>query len=421
MKMELFQNKLITTVILLLGITLVSSANNPWVEEVNEKLESFTFNLYKNINKGLNGGDNMVFSPLSIFSALSLLGQGARNETRKQITDAIGYDIFVLIQAYVHQTFNQENNDDYDLKMAQRIFVNNSTLLQKDFKSFLLQAELPSVRRLDFEVSPQQSRELINKWVERHTMNQIKNLLSEDQVTSLTRLFIVNALALEAPWNSPFDMTVQDRFMISEDEQIKTKMLKSMEMPCVFAGQIHSFFPSTDRGDLRNTVMLVLPFKGKKLTFIAVMPNKAGDFSEINTSLGQRKLFYMINKLLSNSEPHYYDCDVTMPKLDLNYNYANLKGDLEEMGIKDVFDSELADLTGIYRGEEELYVSDVAHKATFTLDKDGVKASAATAFGSSTRTMPPRITIDKPFLFFVRNQDTGALLFMGKVANPASS
>jgi len=117
----------------------------------------------------------------------------------------------------------------------------------------------------------------------------------------------------------------------------------------------------------------------------------------------------------------YQQCQVTIPRFKLDYNYQQLKSTLQDIGITSMFDSNQADFSRIYRRGEKLFVSDVAHKASFALNKYGVKATAATAFGLTARMKPPSVTINKPFIFFVRHQETGALLFMGKVVNPLKS
>lgn len=396
----------------------VATHTNKWMLPVDKKLEAFSSDLFRAINEDLDEDQNMIFSPISIFSALSLVGQGTDHNTRKQIKHALHTPSFASAQEFVQKTFRPSS--DYDMSIAQRVFVDNSTLLKKDYKDFLNETGLNSVKKVDFRGDSETARQKINSWVHHHTLEQIEELLREDQVTPFTRIYVVNAVALEAAWATKFDKEKKETFKISADRKIKADVIQSYSTACMIERR------SNNRRHLTDTTILVLPFQGEKLTYIAVMPNNPGDFSEMSTRTGQKKLFTTLNAIMSRTWGEgrlmfHHNCQVTIPKLKLEHNYNQLRDHLEGLGIEDLFDANLADLSKLYRSDESMYVSDVAHKATFSLDKNGVKATAATAFGMSLRTIPPSVTIDKPFLFFVRSQSTGALLFMGKVVDPSRS
>lgn len=388
------------------------------------KLESFTFELYSIMSKNLTDTDNMVFSPISIFSALNVLGQAADSNSFAQISAALHGTRFSHAQKFIKQTFSSSNS--YNLTMAQRIFADSSLPLKAGFQEVLQKSGLHSIKEVDFRGQPEAVRNLINTWVRHNTLDQIKELLESNQVTSMTRLYIVNALALEAPWVDRFEETDKNGvFNISPNKQIHTAMMSGSDRMCMTSNTAYMRSYARYTGvSFIDATFLVMPFEGDKLTFIAIMPNKAGDFGQVNSVAGLKKAMKRVERFWERSwrgRLYYSMCEVTMPKFELSYDYDRLKGDLIELGVSDVFDEHEADLSRLYSGKEELYVTDAVHKATFSLDEGGVKASAATGFGISARMLPERVTLNKPFLFFVRNQDTGAILFMGKVVNPKNS
>lgn len=390
------------------------------VKHIKQRVEDFSIKMFQLMNQPddptelINPSTNSVFSPLSIFTALSVLGRGTNGNSLQQIKDALGLHAFDNIHKSNLITFAKDPN--YKISFASRVYVDNSTLLVKDFKNYLESSGQPTVKKLDFRSRPEQARSKINSWVKRHTMNEISELLGEGSVTPLTRLYIVNALALKAEWEVKFS-PMPGTFHVSPVRRVKAKMLKA-DHPCMSRETQYDPNPK----ELRDTTIIALPFRSEKLAFVMVMPNTAGDFSELMTVEGGRKLHNTVDQFFAdtygNGHLGYYTCSITMPKYSIEHEVNGLKSHLQSMGITDIFDTMLADVTRLVRDSNGYYVSDSIHKATFALDENGVKATAATAFGISSRMIPPSLTVDKPFLFMVKHVQSGAVLFMGKVANP---
>lgn len=152
-----------------------------------------------------------------------------------------------------------------------------------------------------------------------------------------------------------------------------------------------------------------------------VMPEIANDFSELESDSFYSNLFETLDRMHPrnvNLRSTLKDCNVKIPVFNIEFDYKNLKTDLQSLGIRSAFEPSSADFSGMIN--ENVHVSSIAHKATFSLDKYGIEATAATAFVISGRMYVRRtnVEIDRPFVFLVRHVKTGAVFFMGKFVLP---
>ena len=147
------------------------------------------------------------------------------------------------------------------------------------------------------------------------------------------------------------------------------------------------------------------------------MPNEAGNFATLDSNEGHDKLRASIGGLFSD---RYYKCRIKMPKFKITYKPKNLNEIMKSLGATDVFDSDLADFSAL-TAEPNLFVSDTLHEAEIDVNELGVTATAATGIGISSRSMASTsVTIDKPFMFFIRHEESNSVLFMGRLVNPSS-
>jgi len=372
-------------------------------------METFTTQLFNHIANN-SDQDNVVISPMSIYSALGLVGKGARTETFHEIKKAMNVISIRNMMKFIRKTAMSPSLD-----FANRVFVDNSVTVKKVYSSVLHRLGAPEVMHLDFQSEAQPSRELINLWVSNNTHGKIENLIPADAIDSNTRMVIANAVAMKVSWPSKFNKPRLGSFNVSPNEQIKSKMLLNTDIKCLISS------PGDDVNMLKSADIITLPFESDDVMFVAVMPKVAGDFSEFESGEGYDKLFATLNSMHPRKHPFkrtLRDCNVKIPQFDVTYNYDNLKTDLEAMGVRSAFDESRADFSGMV--DQNVHVSDVAHKATFSLDRDGVEGTAATAFTVSFRSMryPKRVTMDRPFLYMIRSTSTGAIIFMGKLVRP---
>jgi len=356
---------------------------------------------------------NFVFSPFSIYSALSVIGRGAASETLEQIEQVLNTKDFEKVQKISKELGTKSNG--YNTSFAQRIFVAKDTKLKKTFKNFINESGQQFVKKLSFGNNPQGSIKRINKWVAKNTDDLIKKLVKPNQVTSNTKVVFVNALALKAKWLIPFSWTEEEPFMTFQNKMVQTNMLKGF-VKCMIHEE-HPEYWSRKLKDLGQFVVVRLPFEGENLVYTVVMPTEPRSFRKMKFQHNMDSLLDYISSTGLNED--FSNCDVTMPKFDLEFDYDVLKKHLLSLGVRDAFTG-MADFSRMCRsiGKGDLMLSDLAHKAAFRLDESGVDAAAATAAFISSRMMPPSVTIDRPFYFFVHETDAKAVLFAGRFVAP---
>ena len=368
----------------------------------------FALNLYQLLK---NKDGNLFYSPYSISEALAMTYSGARTETEKQMASAMQY---LIGQEKLHSVFNY-----LDLELAKRgqgakgidqkgfrLNLINAIWGQKDFKfrteylDLLAQHYGAGLRILDFIKAAEPSRQTINQWVNDQTEGKIKDLLPQGSVNELTRLVLTNAIYFNAAWASQFEKgaTTEGKFTLLNGTQITVSMMRQMKS-----------FGYSD-GDSYQAVQL--PYDGNELSMVILLP-ELNQFKTFEASLTGKKINQIIQSLQGNQ------VELAMPKFKIEAEFG-LNGALKQLGMQDAFDPNKADFSGM-NGNNDLYITDVVHKAFVSVDEAGTEAAAATGVVVGTTSMPVDIkvmNIDHPFIFFIRDIQTGTILFMGRVINP---
>jgi len=369
---------------------------------------SFAFDLYQAVWEG-NG--NLFYSPYSISLALAMTYAGARSETEQQMADTLH---FTLSRDRLHPTFNA-----LDLELARRggdaegvdegafkLHIANSLWGQMgysflpEFLDLLAQNYGAGVRLLDFTKAPEESRGTINDWVSDQTEGKIEDLIPEGAIDTLTRLVLANAIYFNAAWLHPFEreLTHDGPFYLLDGSQVTVPLMAQTE----FFGYVE--------GDGYQAVEL--PYVREELSMIILLPD-ADRFEEIQNSLDAVR----VDTLLMGLE--HANVALTMPRFSFESSFQ-LADTLADMGMPDAF-SEVADFSGM-DGTRDLYITDVLHKAFVSVDEAGTEAAAATAVVIGLKALPPtpiEMTVDHPFIFVIRDIQTEAILFLGRVMNPS--
>ncbi len=369
----------------------------------------FAFDLYKAL-KETKG--NIFYSPYSISAALAMTYAGARGETEKQMADVLR---FILPQNQLHPAFNS-----LDIELAQRgqaakgkdgkgfrLNVVNAIWGQKDYKFLAQFLDLlaenygAGLRILDFQAAPEESRLTINKWVSDQTENRIIDLIPKGVIDELTRLVLTNAIYFNAAWQYPFEKetTSNSTFYLLDGTKVTVPMMKQTE--------------SFGYADGSGYQVVELPYDGRELSMVILLPD-AGQFEAFEDSLNSQQVNQIIGNLKNNQ------VILSMPKFEFESSFS-LKKSLAEMGMPIAFSDE-ADFSGM-TGKRDLLIADVIHKAFVSVDEAGTEAAAATAVVMGTTSIPAQpveVTIDRPFIFFIRDIETGAILFVGRVVNPSA-
>ncbi|XP_043082731.1 serpin peptidase inhibitor, clade B (ovalbumin), member 1, like 3 isoform X1 [Puntigrus tetrazona] len=370
----------------------------------------FSLSLFQKISEG-NASSNVFYSPLSISAALSMLSLGAGGNTASQMSRTLH---FPEAEGEIHAGFTKLLSElnragaPYALSLASRLYGEQSFAFVEKFLSdtkTLYGAELESV---DFISNADASRVNINTWVEKQTQDKIKDLLAEGDVDSLTRLVLVNAIYFKGSWEKKFteEHTREQQFKINKNE---SKHVKMMFQKAKFR---LAFIP-----DL-NCQILELPYAGKDLSMLIMLPNAMEDDT---TGLQKLESALTYENFVEWTRPDMMDLlevEVSLPRFRMEETY-DMKALLVGLGMVDAFDSQRADFSGL-SPNNDLVLSKVVHKSFVEVNEEGTEAAAATGAVMMMRCLmrPERFCADHPFLFFIRHNPSKSILFYGRVCSP---
>ena len=370
---------------------------------------AFAWDLY---HEAARGTDNAFFSPYSISIALAMTYAGARADTETQIAEAMHFE---LPQDRLHPVFNSldqvlssrgegaEGKDDEGF----RLNVVNAVWGQRDFPFLTEYLDLlarnygAGLRVVDFQSAPEESRVIINEWVEQQTENRIQDLIPEGAINEITRLVLTNAVYFNAAWASQFeeDLTRPGEFHLLDGSVVEVPMMSQSESFRYTAGDGYA--------------AVELPYSGHELSMVLIVP-ESGEFESFEQELNASIVESILDEL------HTTQVTLSMPGFKLETN-LNLNEALANLGMTDAFDPARADLSGM-DGARDLYITDVVHKAFVDVDEAGTEAAAATAVIvglTSAPAEPVSLTVDRPFIFLIRDVATDTTLFLGRVMDPS--
>lgn len=350
-------------------------------------------------------GVNLVVSPVSIAFALAMTSVGARGTTLDQMLETLE----VVDPVGIHRSMNASiaqldartrgsGDDEVRLEITNSLWGQSDLRFEAAFLDVLAAEYGAGVQLIDFRADAEVARAAINEWVGDATAQRIPELLSEGSITDATRLALVNAIHLKAPWAVPFsrDATTDAAFTLGDGTVV--------QVPTMVGGGEYPYAS----GDGWQAVEL--PYAGDDLAMVVFLPEE-----------GFLELFESI--FLVTDATQYFESrpvSLRLPQWDTG-SALSLSDMLSTMGMPTAF-SDDADFTGITTGTS-LSIGTVVHQANITVDEDGTEAAAATAVEISTTAAPDEVepidfVVDRPFVFVVRDRPTGAVLFLGRVADP---
>ncbi|XP_003496837.1 serpin B9 [Cricetulus griseus] len=365
---------------------------------------SFAIRLLKTLCQN-NPSENVCYSPVSISSALAMVLLGAKGDTAVQITQALGLNT----EEDIHQGFQgllsnlNKPNRKYSLRVANRLFAENTCELIPAFKESCLQFYDSGMEQLSFVKAPEESRKHINTWVSKQTEGKIPELLSGCSVDSETRLVFVNALYFKGRWHQQFhkDCTMEMPFKINKKEKRPVQMMcREDTFHLAYVNEVQA-------------QVLVMPYEGMELSMVVLLPDDGVDLSKLENSL-------TFEKLTAWTRPDFMkstNVEVFLPKFKLQEDY-DMESVFQQLGMVDVFHRDKADLSGM-SPERDLCVSKFVHKSVVEVNEEGTEAAAASAvIEFCCASVVPTFCADHPFLFFIRHNKTNSLLFCGRFSSP---
>jgi serpin B len=354
---------------------------------------------------------NVVFSPDSVASALAMAGSGASGRTASQIAAALrvkspaAFSALGVLQRKLlaeQTTPGAPTDQTPELDLANALFVQRGFSLKQPFVSTLASAFAAQPQEVDFEAAPATAAEAVNAWVSDHTQGLIKKIVGEMPVQ--TRLLLANAVYLKATWQAPFKQraTTNGTFHAPGAAVQTPLMHETMELPYA-------------RGTGYEAV--ALPYARSTLSLLLVLPRRGGVSSLLDRLTGTQ-LGAIAGQL------HQRPVRVTVPRFHVTLD-TSLNGPLQTLGITDAFDAR-ADFSGI-TGSTPLVIGKVLHAADFAVDEQGTVAAASTIVTVEVTaepgftTPPVAFNADRPFLFFLRDDRTGTVLFAGRLSDPSDA
>ena len=377
-------------------------------EEINELTANdaaFAFDL---LGKA-GGNDNFFMSPHSISIALAMTYGGAREETAKQMKDALHFD---LAPERLHPTFGAldlalaaRNGKSVPSGQAFELHVINSLWGQRDYVFLAPYLDLlaenygAGLSLLDFVADAEGSRQAINGWVSDQTRTRIPELIPMGIIGAETVLVLTNAIYFAASW--------KDRFEPADTTDAPFTKLdgSSITAPLMHQVKEHRYA----EGDGWQALELV--YSGDDVSMLVVLP-ATGTFEDIRSKLDALNLTGIVAGLRTRL------VDVSLPRFRFS-TQLGVKPALQALGMTDAFQGGIADFSGM-DGTRALVIQDVIHEAFVAVDEKGTEAAAATAVIVGRTSAPERATfkVDRPFLVLVRDNPTGAVLFLGQVMSP---
>lgn len=371
---------------------------------------AFGWEILRELSRSQTG--NLFLSPWSISLAMSMVRAGARGDSRTGLTRALGLD---ALGEGADAAFNaaaiglaeppprKDSGQAFELSVANSSWVQAGYSMQQDYLDILARYYGAGLWQADFAKDPERGREAVNEWVEQRTNGRIQDLLPGGSVTTLTRLILANAIYFKADWTSTFDKdaTASRPFRLAAGA---TRDVATMHKTASYAYA---------KGD--SVEALEIPYAGGSTSMVVLLP-AAGALPAVEAR-AQEVSDQLIPKLQLNR------VSLAMPKWEVT-SELSLAGALAALGADAVFDPRRADLSGM-NGKRDLSVTGVFHKAFVKVDEKGTEAAAATGavVGATSAPIQPPIefTMDRPFLYLIRDRRMGVVLFAGRVADPAAT
>jgi serpin B len=366
----------------------------------------FALDLYQELR---DTDSNLFFSPYSISLALVMTYAGAHGDTAQQMADVLH---FTLPQEQLHPAFNAldlalacqggENKENFKLNIANSLWGRAGISFNKEFLDVLALNYGAGMRLLNFQENPEAARIRINDWVSEQTENKIKDLIPEGAINPLTVLVLTNAIYFKASWEYAFpeELTMDDTFTLLNGTRVTVPMMSWPRAVTIRYAE----------GDGYQAIEL--PYEGTSMSMLILLPT-LDRFEEFEMTLSAER----VNEIVENLESRHVL--VRMPKFRFETS-LDLSNTLAEMGMSVAFTPQ-ADFSGITT-DCPLWIDKVLHKAFVSVDEKGTEAAAATAviMTLSISPQPTTVSIDHPFIFLIRDTNTGAVLFLGRVLDPRS-
>ena len=350
---------------------------------------------------------------LLYLQSLAMTEAGSANKTREQMREALHLtglkpeetpramrDLLGLLNP------PRETDQPARLTIVNAIWGQKGFPVSPAYSDLIASNYYVQMQLLDFNKSAAATK-TINDWVESKTEKKIKDLIPPGAIDGATRLVLTNAVYFKAAWVHPF------REAATKDGKFTTLEGKSVTVPMMHQQERFGYAESA------SVQVLQMGYEGRDLQMVVLLPREAGGLPAMEKGLDAKALAGWVEKLKGE------EVAVSLPRFKMTWGTKSLSEALKALGMTDAFSDKAADFSGMAKvAGEPLFITDVLHKAFVDVNEKGTEAAAATAVIMAAAAAPPvgppkEFKADRPFLFVIRHVKSGAILFMGRVVNPA--
>ncbi|XP_010205246.2 serpin B10-like [Colius striatus] len=412
------------------------------MEALHKANTSFALDFFK--HECQNDGDkNILFSPLSISSALATVYLGAKGNTADQMAKVLHFNkaegarnvtTTIRMQVYsrteerlsnryacfqktevgksdnIHTGFKALNFEinqptkNYQLKSVNQLYGEKSLPFSKEYLQLAKKHYNAEPQSVDFVGAADEIRREINSKVEHQTEGKIQNLLPPASVDSLTRLVLINALYFKGNWATKFEAEA------TRQRPFRLNMHTTKPVPMMYlSDKFNCTYVESAQTDI-----LELPYVNNDLSMFILLPSDITGLQKLEREL----TFENLSAWTSPELMEKMKMEVYLPRFTLEEKY-DLKSTLSMMGMQDAFIEGQADFTGMSE-KGDLVLSQVFHKCYLEVNEEGTEAAAASSAALASRSLGATIIFvaDHPFLFFIRHNKTKSILFLGRFCSP---
>ncbi|XP_044290348.1 neuroserpin [Varanus komodoensis] len=374
-----------------------------------ETIAEFSVNVYNQL-RATGEDENIIFSPLGIAIAVGMVELGAHGSSLKEIRHAMGYEglkngeEFSFLKDLSDMTTTEDSQ--YVMKLANSLYVQNGYHINDKFLQLMKKYFKAEVEDVDFSQSIAIASH-INKWVENHTNNMIKDFVSARDFSALTHLALINAIYFKGNWKSQFRPENTRTFSFTKDDESEVQIPMMYQQGEFYYGEFSD--GSNEAGGIYQ--VLEIPYEGDEMSMMIVLSRQEVPLATLEPLVKAQLIEEWAGSVKKQK------VEVYLPRFSIEQE-IDLKDVLKGLGITEVF-SRSADLTAM-SDNKELYLSKAVHKSVLEVNEEGSEAAAASGMIAISRmaVLYPQVIVDHPFFFVIRNRRTGTILFMGRVMHP---
>jgi serpin B len=374
-------------------------------QELNQTVKGnnrFAFDLFEKIQQK---GENVFFSPYSISSALAMTYTGAEGTTQQEMQKVFGFANDKQSQAEAFHMLNKHldtlNDKTIELNVANSLWYQDNYDFLDEFLNINKKYYQAGIKKVDFRSNHPEARKQINQWVEGETNEKIRDLIKEGTLSPSVRMVLANAIYFNGKWAYPFDksQTRPEMFYMNENNRKRVLFMHRSVSVKYYEDELAQ--------------VVELPYSGKDLSMMIMLPQEVSGIHKLEQKLDTGLYNEYQESMFSKK------VDLWLPRFRVETQY-NLNQPLKDLGMNSAFSGD-ADFSGM-TGNKELFISDVAHKAFVEVSEEGTEAAAATGAVMSKTSLVKKVEFraDHPFIYLIKDNRTGSILFMGRLYEPVN-